>query len=195
MNRNELERFVLKAKRGIRKLGGIIPEYCPSNESIILKLEEHIEEHKATDDISCAVSVFDVRGQKRTYTTFELGQLVEYINSIKRKNEIVKKADIKTLELLENKVKGYEEWLKRKNTDIDELKEQKEQLSKAARDISKLCDCICFSLIKQFGEDDTLTVDMPKIEDTYGKKVKAEKDEKGKIILSIVDRENSEEGE
>lgn len=103
---------------------------------------------------------------------------------------MLKKARKQTkIQFLENKVKGYEGWLKRKNADIDELRRQREQLTKAVESISKLCDCICFSLVKQFGKNDMLTVDMPKIEDTYGKKVSAEKDDSGKIILRIAERE------
>lgn len=110
---------------------------------------------------------------------------------------MLKEAKKKTkIEVLQNKIKGYEAWLQRKNADIDELREQREQLTKAIENVSRLCDCICFSLIKQFGKDDTLTVDMPKMEDTFGKKVNAVKDEKGKIVLYITDRkeETEEEG-
>lgn len=104
--------------------------------------------------------------------------------------EMRKKAKI---EFLENKVKGYEDWLRKYTAEIEELKEQRKTLSDGIENLSRTVDMICFSLIKQFGKKDALIIDVPKPEDTFGKKVKAEPDGKGKLTLTVIDRPEEEE--
>lgn len=97
----------------------------------------------------------------------------------------------KKIEFLENKVKGYENWLKRKNADIDALKEKNEELYKAFIGINNLVESICISLAWQFGDKGELILDLPKAEDLAKYKASCHKNNDGKAVITVKKRETA----